>query len=136
MQNIDENFQTKTIEKKSKNYNVITIVIVWFVSSQSLRHLFIQMRLLLNDKLITFRTIIDCDVTRNFVFQLKARKLNLFFSKKINVKFCIIDKISLHVYKNYSLKMKITNKIEKTKMIIQNFVDANIENVKIILNFS
>ena len=32
--------------------------------------------------------------------------------------------------------MKITNKIEKIKIIIQNFVDANIENVKIILNFS
>ena len=32
--------------------------------------------------------------------------------------------------------MKIMNKIEKTKMIIQNFVDANIENVEIVLNFS
>ena len=32
--------------------------------------------------------------------------------------------------------MKITNKIEKTKMIIQNFIDANIKNVEIILNFS
>ena len=32
--------------------------------------------------------------------------------------------------------MKITNKIEKTKMIIQNFIDVNIENVEIILNFS
>ena len=80
--------------------------------------------------------MINCDVTRNFVFQLKARELNLFFSKKINVKFCIIDKISLHIYENYSLKVKITNKIKKTKMIIQNFIDANIENVEIILNFS
>ena len=80
--------------------------------------------------------MINCDITRNFVFQLKTQKLNLFFSKKINVKFCIIDEISLHIYENYSLKMKITNKIEKTKMIIQNFVDANIKNVEIILNFS
>ena len=62
--------------------------------------------------------MIDCNITRNFVFQLKTRKLNLFFSKKINVKFCIIDEISLHVYENYSLKIKVTNKIEKTKMII------------------
>ena len=54
----------------------------------------------------------------NFVFQLKTRKLNLFFLKKINVKFCIIDKTSLHVYENYSLKMKITDKTKKTKMII------------------
>ena len=30
----------------------------------------------------------------------------------------MIDEISLHVYKNYSLKIKITNKIEKTKIII------------------
>ena len=136
MQIIDKNFRTKTVEKKSKSYDVITIVIIWFVNQQSLRHLFIQIRLFLNDKLITFQTIINCDVTRNFVFQLKTRKLNLFSSKKINVKFCIIDKISLHVYKNYSLKVKITNKIQKTKIIIQNFVDANIENVEIILNFS
>ena len=28
------------------------------------------------------------------------------------------------------------NKIEKTKMIIQNFINGNIENVEIILNFS
>ena len=94
------------------------------------------MRLFLNDKSITFRAIINCNVTRNFVFQLKARELNLFFFKKINVKFCIIDETLLYVYKNYLLKMKITNKIEKTKIIIQNFVDANIENVEIILNFS
>ena len=90
----------------------------------------------MNDKSIMLQIMIDYNIMRNFVFQLKIRKLNLFFSKKINIKFCIIDKISLHVYKNYSLKMKITNKIEKTKMIIQNFIDANIENVKIILNFS
>ena len=53
----------------------------------------------------------------------------------MNVKFCIIDEISLYVYEKYSLKMKITNKIEKTKTIIQNFIDANIKNIEIILNF-
>ena len=51
---MNKNFQTKTIKKKSKNYDVITIVIVQIVNQQLLRHLFIQMQLLLNDKLVTF----------------------------------------------------------------------------------
>ena len=65
-----------------------------------------------------FNAMINNEITRNFIFQLKFQNLNFSFFVKINVKLCTINNISLHVYKKDNLRVNVTNANEKTKKFI------------------
>ena len=77
--------------------------------------------------------MINCDVIKNFIFQLKMKKLDINKFYVFVSKFKILDDIILHTYSNYILLIKIVDQTNYVNFDRHDFITTNMMNIKLIL---
>ena len=71
--------------------------------------MYLMITLMINKKSMNLRIMINCDVIKNFIFQLKMKKLNIREFYVSVSKFKILDDITLRTYFDHILLIKIVD---------------------------
>jgi hypothetical protein len=69
------------VEKRTNLVNIVSVLQDRVTRDTSYRHIFLLIVLYHDTLLINISAMIDCEITHNFIFQIKIKKLNL---KKID----------------------------------------------------
>jgi hypothetical protein len=77
--------------------------------------------------------MIDSRVTIKFLSQVKIKKLHLNSSFKIRSEYKTLDDISFRTYDEYTLRIDVVNTLRKKSSIMQRFLDADLEEIDMIL---
>jgi hypothetical protein len=77
--------------------------------------------------------MIDSRVTINFLSQIKIKRLYLNSSFKIRSEYKTLDNISFRIYNEYTLRINVVNTLKKKSNIMQRFLNANLEEIDMIL---
>ena len=77
--------------------------------------------------------MINCDVIKNFIFQLKMKKLDINKFYVLVSKFKIFVDITLCRYSNHILLIKIVDQTNYVNFDRHNFIATNMINTKLIL---
>jgi hypothetical protein len=97
--------------------------------------MFITIILYLNIEQKTIRVMIDCDVTFNFIFQMKIKKWNLQKIVDVSSKLKTLNNILFKCYEAHVLKTKIIDSSKREIRIKQTIIVADMTKIHMILNF-
>ena len=84
-------------------------------------------------KSMRLRIMINCDVIKNFIFQLKTKKFNINKFYVLMSKFKILNDITLRTYSNYILLIKIVDQTNYVTFDRHYFIAINMMNIKLTL---
>ena len=77
--------------------------------------------------------MINCDVIKNFIFQLKMKKLDINEFYVSMSKFKIFDDTTLRTYSNHILLIKIVNQADHVNFDRHDFIAINMINIELVL---
>ena len=80
-------------------------------------------------KTMHLQIIINCDVIKNFIFQLKMRKLNINEVYVSTSKFKIFDDTTLRTYSNHILRIKIVYQTNYVNFDCHDFIATNMMSI-------
>jgi hypothetical protein len=80
--------------------------------------------------------MIDCEITHNFISQIKIKKLNLKKISAVSLELKQLDDISLQVYETHSLDIEVKNHKNREKRAIYTMIDVNMTSIDMILRLS
>ena len=80
--------------------------------------------------------MMNCDVIKNFISQLKMKKLNIKEFYASASKFKTFDDITLRTYSNHILLIKIVDQTNYVNFDRHNFIATNMMNIELILELS
>jgi hypothetical protein len=83
----------------------------------------------------TFRIMIDCDETFNFIFQMKIKKWNLSKIVDVSSELKTLNDIFFKCYEAHVLKTKMIDSSKRKIRIKQTIIVANMTKIHIILSF-
>ena len=96
-------------------------------------HMYLMIILMINKKSMNLRIMMNCDVIKNFIFQLKMKKLNIKEFYASMSKFKIFDDITLRTYSSYTLLIKIVDQTNYVNFDRHDFITTNMMSIKLIL---
>ena len=79
------------------------------------------------------RIMMNCDVIKNFICQLKIKKLDINELYASVSKFKTFDEITLRTYLNYTLLIKIVDQANYVSFDRHDFIATNMMNIELIL---
>ena len=91
---------------------------------------------MINKQSMNLRIMMNCDVIKNFIFQLKMKKLNIKEFYASVSKFKIFDDITLRTYSNHILLIKIVDQTNYVNFDRHDFIATNMISIELILELS
>ena len=98
-----------------------------------IHYMYLMITLMINKKSMNLRIMMNYDVIKNFIFQLKMKKLNI---KEFYVsvsRFKTFDDIILRTYSSHILLIKIVDQANYVNFDRHDFITTNIMSIKLIL---
>jgi hypothetical protein len=124
------------IEKRTNLVNIISVLQNRVTRDTFCRHIFLFIILYHNTLLINISAMIDCEITHNFISQIKIKKLNLKKIDVISLKLKQLDDISLQVYETHFLNIEVKNHENHEKRAIYIMINVNMTSIDMILRLS
>ena len=125
--------QIRKVEKRQKSIDVVSIVSIRKKRNDSIHYIYLMIIVIIDKKSINLRIMINCDVIKNFIFQLKMKKLNIREFYVSVSKFKIFDDTTLRTYSNHILLIKIVDQTNHMNFDRSNFKATNIMSIELIL---
>ena len=123
--------ETRRFEKKQKSIDVISIVSI--KKNDCMYHMFVIWTLIIEKKLMCLRIMMNCDVIKIFIFQLKMKKLDINEFYVSIFKFKTFDDTTLRTYSNRILLIIIIDQANHMNFDRYNFIATNMMNIELIL---
>jgi hypothetical protein len=126
----------KDDQKKRKwSVDVIFIVQIRVDRKKIIKHMFITIILYLSIEQKTIRIMINCDVTFNFIFQMKIKKWDL--QKFVNVSFELktLNDTFFKCYETHVLRIEVIDSSKRKIRIKQTIIVADMTEIDMILSF-
>ena len=95
--------------------------------------MFVILTLMIEKKSMCLRIMMNCDVIKNFIFQLKMKKLDINEFYVSMSKFRIFDDTILRTYSDHILLIKIIDQTIYVNFDRHDFIATNIMNIKLVL---
>ena len=128
--------QIRKFKKKQESIDVISIVSIKKKRNNFIHHMYLMLIVMINKQSINLQIIINCDVIKNFISQLKMKKLNIKEFYASMSKFKILDDIILCTYSNHILLIKIVDQTNHVNFDRHDFIATNMMNIELILELS
>jgi hypothetical protein len=102
------------------------------------QHLFLNAKVNVNVESLThsMRVMIDCDVTHNFINQLKIRKHSFLEMYKEIVNLTILNDTLLKTHNLHNMRVNVVNFLDQKKKSNHSFLKADMNDINIILKMS
>jgi hypothetical protein len=102
----------------------------------SVNHIFVDVIIDVDLHKHSLRVMIDCEVTKNFISQLKIKKFNFENELSIKKKLKTLDETSLRMYHTHNVRFEISNTKEHCHENEDEFIEANMNKIEMILELS
>ena len=129
-------FKSENSKKKQKSIDVVSIVSIKEKRNDFIHHMYLMIIVMINKQSMNLRIMMNCDVIKNFIFQLKMKKLNIREFYASVSKFKIFDDITLRTYSSHILLIKIVDQTNHVNFDRHDFIATNIMIIKLILELS
>ena len=125
--------QIRKFEKRQKSIDVISIVSIKKKRNDFIHHMYLMIIVMINKQSMNLRIMMNCDVIKNFISQLKMKKLNIREFYVSISRFKIFDNTILRTYSNHILLIKIVDQTNYVNFDRHDFITTNMMNIKLIL---
>jgi hypothetical protein len=124
------------VEKRTNLVNIVLVLQNRVTRNISCRHIFLFIVLYHDTLLTNISAMIDCEITHNFISQIKIKKLNLKKIDAISLELKQLDNISLQIYKTHFLNIEVKNHESREKRVIYTMINVNMTSIDILLRLS
>jgi hypothetical protein len=124
------------VEKRTDLVDIVSVLQSRVTRDTSCRHIFLLIVLYHDTLLINISAMIDCEITHNFISQIKIKKLNLKKIDAVSLELKQLDDISLQAYETQFLDIEVKNHENREKRAIYTMIDVNMTNIDMILKLS
>jgi hypothetical protein len=99
----------------------------------SCRHIFLLIVLYHGTRLTNISAMIDCEITHNFISQIKVKELNLKETGAVSLELKQLDDTPLQVYEAHSLDIEVKDHESREKRAIYTMIGVNMTGIDMIL---
>jgi hypothetical protein len=124
------------VEKRTGLVDIISVLQNRVTRGTSCRHIFLFIVLYHDTLLTNISAMIDCEITHNFISQIKIKKLNLKKIDAVSLELKQLDDISLQAYETHFLNIEVKNHESREKRAIYTMIDVNMTSIDMILRLS
>jgi hypothetical protein len=124
------------VEKRTDLVDIVSVLQNRVTRGTSCRHIFLLIVLYQGTLLTNISAMIDCEITHNFISQIKIKKLNLKRIDAVSLELKQLDDISLQVYETHFLDIEVKNYESREKRAIYTMIDVNMTSIDMILRLS
>jgi hypothetical protein len=124
------------VEKRIDLVDIVSVLQSRVIRNTSCRHIFLLIVLYHDILLTNISEMIDCEITHNFISQIKIKKLNLKKIDAVSLELKQLDDISLQIYETHFLNIEVKNHESREKRAIYIMIDVNMTSIDMILKLS
>ncbi len=122
--------------KKSRFVSIVFILQARVERDDSISHIFVDIKIDVNAHKHSLRFMIDCEITKNFINQLKIKKLSLKNNLSIKKDLKTLNKTSLRIYHAHNVRFKILDTEDHCHQNENEFIETNMNEIQMILKLS
>ncbi len=123
-------------EKKSRFVNIVFILQARVERNNSINHIFVDVKIDVDAHKHSLRVMIDCEATKNFISQLKIKKLSFEDNLSIKKDLKTLNETSLRTYHAHSVRFDVLNTEDHYYHDEDEFIEANMNEIEMILELS
>ncbi len=123
-------------EKKSRFVSIVFILQVRVERDDSVNHIFVDVNIDVKTHKHSLRVMIDCEDTKNFINRLKIKKLSFKNNLSIKKDLKTLNETSLRTYHAHNVRFKVLDTENHCYQDEDEFIEANMNEMKMILRLS
>ncbi len=122
--------------KKSRFVNIVFILQARVERNDSINHIFVDVNIDVKTHKHSLRVMIDCEVTKNFISQLKIKKLSFENNLSIKKDLKTLNETSLRTYHAHNVRFDVLDIKDHYHQNEDKFIEANMNEIEMILKLS
>jgi hypothetical protein len=123
-------------EKRSRFVNIVFILQARVERNDSINHIFVDVKIDVDAHKYSLRVMIDCEATKNFINQLKIKKLSFENNLSIKKDLKTLNEMSLRTYHAHNVRFDVLNTENHYHQNEDEFIEANMNEIEMIIKLS
>jgi hypothetical protein len=120
-------------EKRSKSVSIVFILQARVEKDDSINHIFVDVEVDVDTHKHSLRVMIDCEITKNFISQLKIKKLSFEDNLSIKKDLKTLNETSLRIYHAHNVRFDVVDTENHCHQNENEFIEANMNEIEMIL---